>query len=104
MLLLLGWPCMTMVDLEEEEAIGVNHTEGASAAAASLQGRLRANNRRLGGGGKARNPEAQGEEAQHLHCTKPEQYGVRCAEWEVGFGHTRGNSMVPVCWVEKPEE
>jgi hypothetical protein len=40
--------------------------ERASAAAASLQGRLRANNRRGGGGGTARNP-------SETHVTKQDK-------------------------------
>jgi hypothetical protein len=40
--------------------------ERASAAAASLQGRLKANNRRGGGGGTARNP-------SETHVTKPDK-------------------------------
>jgi hypothetical protein len=58
--------------------------ERASAAAASLRGRLRANNRRGVGGGDARST---GEEGQHHHNMKLEQYGVKNAN---------GNTIITV--------
>jgi hypothetical protein len=51
--------------------------EMALATAASLQGRLRAKNRRGGRGGEKQ--QGDGEEPQHHHNTKPEQYGPRVA-------------------------
>jgi hypothetical protein len=44
------------------------------ASAASLQGRLRR---------KGKKDRGAKEEPQHYHNTKPEQYGVRNAEWEL---------------------
>jgi hypothetical protein len=51
------------------------------ASAASLQGRVRANKRRGRRNGKKHR--GAGEEPQHHHSTKPEQCGVRNAEWEL---------------------
>jgi hypothetical protein len=46
------------------------------ASATSLQGRLRANR-------KGKKHRGAGEEPQHHHNTKPEQNGVRHAEWDL---------------------
>jgi hypothetical protein len=65
--------------------------ERASAAAASLRGRLRAKNRRGVGGGDARST---GEEGQHNHNMKPEQYGVRNANGNIITVGRRGSSSM----------
>jgi hypothetical protein len=54
--------------------------ERVSAAATSLRGRLRANNRRGRGAGKARNTGARERSLSITITQKPEQHGVRSAE------------------------
>jgi hypothetical protein len=64
---------------KKKKQIRINHIERASAVVASLQGRLRENQRR---GRKGKKHRGVGEEPQHHHNTRPEQYGVENAEWE----------------------
>jgi hypothetical protein len=64
--------CIPMIARRRRSKSELTIPERASAAAASLQGRLRANHRRGGGGGKARNTRRRRGTSAY-HNKKPEQ-------------------------------
>jgi hypothetical protein len=63
---------------QKKVQIGI-HRFGSSAAAASLRGRLSEGRWRR----KGEKRWGAGEDRQHHHNRKPEQYGVRHAEWKL---------------------
>jgi hypothetical protein len=71
--------------------------ERASAAAASLQGRLRENNRRGGGGRKARNTRSR---ERNLSITIPRSQSILCERRGTGTSSTLSAGEGAAVWAE----
>jgi hypothetical protein len=82
--LMRGWLVrMKQKKKKKKKQIRVNHTREGIGRGCQPAGQVEGGQKERRGRRKGKKHRGAGEEPQHHHTTKPEQYGVRNAEWEV---------------------